>query len=191
MTTIIMPTVNPEQAEETAAINTERAGAELETWIIVDEHREGYTKTVNRGLAKAPGDVCIIVDDAVLSEGWLKTFQEEIAKRKALTVWFAGPSMRCRTPPQNRGRPGDCRRPKIVPHLSGAALYATAEAVEAGLMDERLIHYASDIDWQWRVRGRSLWIPSVWCDHELHEPANLEWWQHDQKLLYTKWPGRT
>lgn len=187
MTTVLMPTINPEQAQETARLNEQRARAPIETWILVDKDRQGYTKTVNKGLAEVDGDVCIVVDDAVMSDGWLKAFVEEVEKRRALNVWFAGPSMRCRTPPQNTGRPGDCRRPRIVPHICGVVLYATAEAVTMGPLDERMVHYACDVDWQRRAAGRSLWVPSVWCDHELHPPARMDWWQNDHRVLHQKW----
>jgi len=187
MTTILMPTINPEQAEETARINRERAGTEVDTWILHDEDRVGYTKTVNKGLAKVEGDVCIVVDDAVMSDNWLKIFKEEVAKRAALNVWFAGPSMKCRTYPQNQGRKGDRRRPRIVPHVCGVAMYASAEAVAMGSLDERMIHYACEVDWQRRAKGRSLWIPGVWCEHELHKPARMDWWENDHRVLRAKW----
>lgn len=189
-TTIIMPTINPEQAAETARINEERAGTDLETLILVDEDREGYTKTVNRGLAEVDGPVCIVVDDAIMSEGWLLTFEREVEKRRALKIWFAGPSMRCRTHPQNTGRPGDKRRPRVVPHVCGVVLYATEEAVAMGPLDERMVHYACDVDWQRRATGRSLWIPSVWCEHELHDPAHMDWWRNDHRVLREKWSNR-
>jgi GT2 family glycosyltransferase len=65
----------------------------------------------------------------------------------------------------------------------------TADAVRMGL-DERFIHYASDVDLQRRAKREhgalSLWVPSVFVEHGLH-PPHMEWWQHDQRLLAEAW----
>lgn len=160
--------------------------------VVVDENGEGFTATVNRGLEDYAGDVCLLNDDAVpLTDDWLAILKREMDRREALNVWFAGPSGPCRTAPQNGGRVGDHRRPRLVSHLAGFCLLIKAEAVEKlGQLDDRFIHYASDVDFQLRARkdfgSRSLWVPGVYVKHELHPPRQL-WWDQDQQLFTAIW----
>lgn len=160
--------------------------------IVVDGAREGFTATVNRGLKYANADVCLLNDDAPpLTEGWLALLLEEARRREALKVWFAGPSGPCRTAPQNGGRAGDRRRPRLVKHLAGFCLLIKREAIEAlGGLDPRFRHYASDVDLQWRAwrdfGARALWVPGCFVEHELHEPRQ-PWWDEDQELLRRLW----
>lgn len=164
----------------------------MEVDVIVDVSGEGFTATVNRGLIGCIGDVCLYNDDALpLTDGWLASLKEEMDWRSALRVWFAGPSGPCRTAPQNGGRIGDLRRPRLVKHLAGFCLLVKAEAVQLlGGLDERFTHYASEVHWQrqcWHDHGaRALWVPSVYVNHQLHLP-HQEWWEHDQALLAEIW----
>lgn len=181
MITLVMPTTDKDKAQKTLKALEGTSGVDFVPVVVYDGQGVGYTRTVNRGLRAAEGKVVIVNDDIRLSENWLAVLDTEVEKRQALGVLFAGPSGNCRTPPQNSGRKGDCRRPRVVKHLAGFCLYVR-DVEEAGLLDEDFIHYASEVDWQWRNRGRSLWVPSVWCEHELHDPI-AKWWRHDQGLL--------
>lgn len=192
-TTILIPTTDLQRAEKTAQLAAITAGVpNLEIDIIIDEGREGFTATVNKGLRRCEGAVCLLNDDAVpLTERWLALLRDEMDRRSALRVWFAGPSGPCRTAPQNGGRVGDRRRPRLVNHLAGFCLLVKAEAVEVlGGLDERFRHYGSDVDWQRRARrdfgARSLWVPGCFVKHELHPPRQ-PWWDEDQKLLEEIW----
>lgn len=185
---IIVPTLSYTDGIITATRAQQHAGVPALTLVIEDQDRQGFTKTVNRGLSQAKGDVVILVDDCVTPDNWLRDLQTAVYERARLNIWFAGPSGPCRTIPQNTGRPGDKRRPRTVGHLAGFCLYAKREAVELRL-DERFIHYASDVDWQRRAKqhgAHSLWLPSVYVDHGLHKP-HQEWWEHDQRLLAEVW----
>jgi len=158
--------------------------------VVVDEGGEGFTATVNRGLAY-DGDVCLLNDDAEpLTDNWLAILKQEMDKREALKVWFAGPSGPCRTRPQNGGRVGDHRRPRLV-GLAGFCLLIKAEAIgRLGELDERFTHYASDVDYQLRAQrdfgARSLWVPSVFVQNELHPPRQ-PWWGEDQRTFKKIW----
>ena len=186
---LIVPTLDIVNGTMTASQAAMNAGMPCRVVIAVDSVRQGYTKTVNEALADVEGDAVILVDDCVTGPGWLAALREAVYARESLKVWFAGPSGPCRTWPQNNGRRGDKRRPKLVSHVAGFCIYARAEAVALGL-DERFCHYASDVHWQRVARqkygARSLWVPQVYVDHELH-PPHQEWWDHDQALLAEIW----
>jgi GT2 family glycosyltransferase len=197
VTTILIPTLDNGKAQKTAARAQERAGVLCCTFVIKDRERSGYTRTVNRGLEligasdALDDDVCILVDDCDPCEGWLRMLQEAALEWASLPVWFAGPSGPCRTPPQNGGRPGDKRRPRVVPHLAGFCLYVAREALDKlGGLDEAYTHYASDVDIQRRAQrdygAQSLWVPGAYVGHEVH-PPHMEWWRKDQAMLNSRW----
>lgn len=133
--------------------------------------------------------MCLLNEDAEpVTPSWLRTLTEEMHRREGLRVWFAGPSGPCRTAPQNGGRVGDKRRPRVVGHLAGFCLLIRREALDAlGGLDERFVHYGSDVELQWRARrehgARSLWVPGVYCKHELHPPRRMDWHEKDNRLL--------
>lgn len=189
MITIVVPTLDLDSSEK-AMLAHDRAGIECDLIVVTDKEHEGYTKTVNRGLRLADGDVCILVDDCEVEEGWLRSLHDAVQARRGMNLGFVGPSGPCRTYPQASGRKGDGRRPKVVGHLAGFCLYVTAEALhELEQLDERFVHYASDVDLQWRGRQSgllSLWVPGVYVSHELH-PAHPEWWKVDHQMLKEKW----
>lgn len=175
---------------ETARVNQERAGMDCEYRVLEGKH---YTALINAGLNETDDDVCIITDAGVMSYDWLREMHDAVHEREALSVWFAGPSMQCATAPQNRGRKGDKRRPRVVDHVSGYCLYVTRDAIEQiGGMDEHFRRYAADVDWQWRAQqsgGRALWVPGVWCERQDTE-KNEEALEHDQQVLKAKWPHK-
>jgi len=85
----------------------------------------------------------------------------------------------------------DDRKPMLVSHLAGFCLVIRKTALaQVGLLDERFKHYGSDIDYQWRARerggGRSVWVPEVYVDHELHRPRQ-PWWREDNELFRRVW----
>lgn len=211
--TIIIPTLEPERAVKTARQAIARAGCSKRATVQVvhDQDGEGFTRTVNRGLAlvladkpsvlrpKDAGDrasvlrgpVCLLNDDAEpVTAGWLARLLAELHRWEPFGVWFVGPSGPCRTAPQNTGRVGDKRVPRIVSHLAGFCLLIAAEALqELGGLDESFIHYCSDVDLQWRARQRgkfSLWVPDVFVSHAIHPPVSA-WWQRDTITFERRW----
>jgi len=188
---IIVPTLDFAKGHATAIHAMNVAGCDCGICVVEDDKRQGFTKTVNEGLRLvAGGDAVILVDDCEPDAGWLKALRDAAEEWKYMRAWFVGPSGPCRTWPQNSGTRGNIRKPQIVGHLAGFCLYVTQEALAYGLMDESYVHYASDVDWQRRMekehRARSLWVPSVYVAHELHEP-HADWWRHDQALLQERW----
>ena len=188
MLELIIPTRNPEQARQMARTAQARAGCAVRVRIVHDEHGEGFTKTVNRGLRQVDGEaeaVCLLNDDAVpVTDEWLRILHQQLLKYK--DVGFAGPSGPCRTMPQAMGEAGGswAQLPPIhVGHLAGFCLLVRHEVIDkVGLLDERFIHYGSDVEWQWRSGFNSLWVPAVYCEHEVGKPI-AKWWEHDKGLL--------
>lgn len=190
---ILIPTQDGEQAEHIGEQAVAFAGMECDCKVQIDTEGVGFTKTVNEGFEGVNEYVCLLNDDCVpVTNDWLAVLKGEMDKREALNVWFAGPSGPCRTPPQASGRVGDKRRPQVVDHLAGFCLLVHPDALrELGTLDERFTHYASEVDWQWRAqrdhKARALWVPEVYVKHEVHPPANEEWWRQDQALLNGLW----
>lgn len=190
--TILIPTLDWYKADKTGQQALACAGMDVNVLIELDEAGVGFTSTVNRGLQKCNGDdVVLLNDDCHLPDLWLIEMYQEMQNFYNHHVWFVGPSGPCRTAPQNSGRRGDHRRPQLVKHLAGFCLLIHRDAISAyGGLDDRFIHYGSDVDLQWSAakhyNARSLWVPSVFVDHELH-PPHAEWWKRDQKALKEKW----
>lgn len=181
---LIIPTLDVVEANRVGRVAAERAGLNVNLIVVHDQEHNGFTATVNRGLRQAQGHVCLLNDDAEPeTEGWLTLLLEQMEARQR--VGFVGPSGACRTAPQNTGRRGDKRRPKVVSHLAGFCLLVNREMIdEVGLLDERFRHYGSDVDWQGRAVGwRSIWVPGVFCVHRLSE-AIQPWWDLDNETFY-------
>jgi len=174
------------------------AGVDCLPVVVEDRSREGYTRTVNRGirlaLKKIPNyaHILVMVDDCVpVTNNWLVVLIDEMESRASATALFSGPSGTCRTHPQNTGTVGDHRQPKFVDHLAGFCWLINRRVIdELGLLDEQFEHYASDVDYQWRAHhalgARSLWVPRVYVEHKLHEPISGRWMK-DHHALSNIW----
>ena len=199
---LIVPTVNREMGMRTRNQALLLAGLEnVRAVLTVDESRSGWTRNVNRHLPltqnqdkswTASDDVCILNDDYVVRIGWLATLWDELEGRS--DCWFAGPSGPCRTAPQNTGRPNDERQPQRVSHVAGFCLVVKRKAIQAlGPLDETFTHYGSDVDWQWKAQRdhgkRTLWVPSVFVGHGLHEPKQ-PWYGMDNRVFWQRWSNR-
>lgn len=192
MIVLLIPTIDLDTGLLAQKRLEESAGMEVDTTILYDRELSGFTENVNRGLEQAlvrGADACVCVEDCEpRTDRWLRKLKTVLDTRKE--VWFAGPSGPCRTPPQNTGLPGDGRKPQYVSHLAGFCLLIAHEALErVGLLRPELAHYGSDVDYQWRARklgGRSVWVPYVYMDHELHPPRQPEW-KRDNKIFNQLW----
>lgn len=192
MITLVLPVVDLDVGLTRAHVLEKSAGCDVDVRIVHDFERNGYTPAVNKGLQWALDhgtDACICVDDCdPLTNKWLHNLKVVLDSRDS--VWFTGPSGPCRTPPQNTGVPHDGRSPQYVSHLAGFCLLIAHEALEKnGLLNPKLKHYGSDVDYQWRARkigGRSVWVPYVYMDHELHAPSQPAW-DRDNKIFNQIW----
>jgi len=164
----------------------------VETWwltVMVDEKQEGFTRTVNRGLAETKSPyICIIGDDAVPeTEGWL------LELRKALEegYGFAFPTMPCRTAPISKARRASPTGQLVeIPHGPYGCVLMKREVLgEVGLLDEAFAHYGSDVDHQRRSSFKSVWVAHVYVRRELHEPRE-PWWTEDGIKFRERWGDR-
>lgn len=195
---LIMTTLNKEKSERSAKVAIKNCGVkDVELVLGVNKPGEGYVTGTNKALSQVidnPDYVCLLNDDSIpVTDNWLAILLEEMNRSENLKVWFAGPSGGCRTYPQNAGRIGDKRRPRLVRHLAGFCMLCHPNVLKkVGLMNKDYHHYAGEIDWQWRATAthtaRCLWVPSVFVKHEVHQ-TNSEWWQRDQQLLDQIWKG--
>lgn len=188
MITLIVPATDAKQGLETMSALMAKVGTPTYPVMIHDRYRTGYTAAVNIGLLTAMDrgeDACICVDDArPVTDNWLATLKSALDLGD--TIWFAGPSGDCRTHPQNKGRPGDPRRPRLVSHVAGFCwLIAWAALQRVGFLRADLENYGSEVDYQWRARkfgGRAVWVPEVYMEHGLHPPRQPEWDEDNEKF---------
>ncbi len=191
---VIIPTLEEQRGNDCAERVMCNAGVDDVTVnVVVDDERRGWVRTTNVGLRRvnfypAPSEyVLLLNDDCDLSEGWLFRLKLMLdISHNPLHVGFVGPSGACRTRPQSTGRRGDQRTSQLVHHLAGFCLLIHPQAVR--LLDEDFTHYAAEVALQVTSGWRSLWVPGVYCEHELHAP-HREWWERDQALLYEKYGG--
>jgi GT2 family glycosyltransferase len=177
----------------------ERAGYPTELIIVKDKARDGFTKTVNRGLETAldmnPEFVVILNDDAYPCDvDWLKKMVD--AMNLDGRIGFAGPSGLCSTFPQVHGVPHMEYSVIRVDQLAFFCVVIRSVTLNSiGLLDESYIHYASDNDIVWRARDAgwwSVWVPHVYIvhDHKASESEiTREWKAHDKKVLKERWPS--
>ena len=199
---IIIPTLDRMMGITAANRALHLAGLEnVRAVVAVDETRRGWTQNVNRNLPltmnpngtwTANDDVCILNDDCQVRIGWLASLWGELEDHS--DCWFAGPSGPCRTAPQNTGQPNDERQAQRVSHCAGFCLVVKREAIRAlGPLDKIFSHYGSDVDWQWRAQRdfdkHTLWIPSVYVNHGLHDPHE-PWFTADNIEFWKRWKGR-
>ncbi len=185
MIPIIIPTLKVEDAKGVAETAVMLAGCDCKPLVIVDHNRDGFTKTINRGLRQVQNHelACILVDDVnPLTANWLKLLAEPFDLD---VVGFTGPSGPCRTRPQNIGRMGQTNRHILVDHL---AFFCVLLRTKIGLLDENFIHYGSDVDMQWRSSYQSIWVTGVYVDHGVHAPI-AEWYERDITLLHERYTG--
>ena len=188
MITLIVPAVDPEQGQRIMDGLVDRAGVDVHPLLIDDHQRSGYTAACNRGLAQAlerGTDACICVDDVEpVTDNWLARLNQALYLNNS--IWFAGPSGACRTPPQNSGRVDDPRPVQYVSHVAGFCWLIKNVALQrVGLMREELSNYGSEVDYQWRARaqgGRTVWVPDVYVKHELHAPRQPEWDEDNERF---------
>jgi len=182
---VIIPTLSLERAVETIRLAADSAFHPDVRWLpVVDEHRGGFTETVNRGLSQVRSDcdIFLLNDDVYrFQAGWLRILQDilYLNPRNGLV----GPTGRCSSLP-GKGRQGEYGL-RLVPNLSFWATLIRREVFNAlGPLDVRYKHYNSDNVYCRAAAERgwhSVWAKSVYLWHTHHgSGVQSKWKKHDR-----------
>jgi GT2 family glycosyltransferase len=184
-----MPTVEPKRAESTAKLAELTAGCECKTVIVVDDKRQGFSRTVNSGWKLAEGDAMILNDDLLWFQyNWLDTLARALYSDDKFGI--VGPSGKSSTKPMCYGWPGMSGH-EIVDHLPfWCVLVKRAVVEQIGHLDEAFIHYGSDNFYCRCARNagyESVWVRDVFLKHEHHGSGLItEWKEHDDAIWAVK-----
>ena len=189
---VIIPTTNAARAESLWAAAYPICGVPDARLIVAeDPGHSGFTRAANSGLRQTTGAyVCLLNDDArPLTPDWLAKLVAVMETDK--TIGFVGPSGGCRTQPQCQGkRNDDAIVISQVDHLAFFCVVIRAILCQAvGLLDERYIHYGSDVDYQWRAREfgyKAVWAQHVYVKHPVR-PFLEPWRSQDAKVMMQRW----
>ena len=191
---IVIPTLTLKQGNATGRLAQLTAGCKTHLVVSHNEQRQGFTRTVNAGMERAPegNDICILNDDIEhFPLSWLATLQKALYKEKRFGI--ACPSGNSSTAPMKGGRMG-MRGVEVVAQIPfWCALLKRTLVDEIGHLDPAFIHYASD-NWYCHVARRKgwklIWVKDVYLEHTQHGSGLIRKWRdHDQKL-YRRRLGR-
>lgn len=148
---VVIPTLDTEKGENMATVASATAGCTANFVVITDRKREGFTRTINRGMrALGPIETCLLNDDIqAFKQGWLAHLHTQLVHSPDIGLigpapgtgyWFRTPES---WPPYTYS----------AEHLSfWCVLIGQEMRQRAGLLDESYIHYSSDYDYCDRAR---------------------------------------
>ena len=193
--TIVCPTLDLAAAAEVCHQAASLAGIPTAIILVVDLERRGGVIPGNAALAGAvqlnSPYIAYLNDDVVITQqGWLKRLVEVLESNS--TYGIAAPSGPCRTPPQNKGKPGMARNVVVVdkPLVWFCAAIRTELFKQLGLFDPRYIHYADESDFTQRAFAagwKNVWVQDVWVGHEGDGGWISDWRAHDVAEYRKKW----
>ena len=194
---IIMPTLSVIDSADTIRQARNAAGVECAA-LVASDHTARGAVVVGNVMIRAALDwgakwICYLNDDTEqFPQGWLKRLIEAVESRSDYGI--AVPGCPCRTKPQNQGKPG---LPAALIELDRPAAWVVAvlkaEMIrDVGWLEERLIHYADDSDYEMRMRERgwlSVYVQDVYIHHRRlpGEQVRSPWWAHDKGVFKSKW----
>lgn len=196
-TVIICPTLSVIDAARTIREARGAAGMDVAVILASDHTARGATIAGNLMIRAALDwgavHVCYLNDDTTgFQPGWLARLVEAVDSRPEYGV--AVPGCPCRTHPQNTGKPG--MAPGIVelskPSAWVCAVIKARMFRELGLLNEDLIHYADDSDFEMRMFEagyKSIWVQDVYVHHarKPEEQSRSPWWAHDKAVFKKRW----
>lgn len=184
---IVIPTLDPERGTDTGHRAQISAGCDTRLVVIHDYHREGFTKTVNRGIRQRryDEDVCLLNDDIeMFNYGWLRALNVTLCSDPCNGLVI--PSGNCASTPRH-GKLGDMGL-RVSNTLPFWCVLLRRELInEIGLLNEAFIHYSSDT-WYCieakRAGWRRIWIRAVYLWHH-HQGSGFqqEWREHNHKVM--------
>lgn len=177
---IVIPTLDPEQGNETGRRAQISAACDMRLIVVHDEKGQGFTKTANRGLRqRRPNeDVCLLNDDVgPFIYGWLRILSEALKADRARGI--VGPSGKSAGIAKT-GRLGDWGT-----HTAGmlpfwCVLINHRLLDHMGYLNEELIHYSSDTLYCYRAirAGWQIeWVKSVFLWHQHEGSGFREAWR--------------
>jgi len=182
--------------------------------VIFREHRGGFAKAVNTGIAEARWDVVLLNSDTVAQPGWLDALQRAAYTQPGVglvspmlvypdgLIQYGGTYYARRLAPQwyghlYVGRTANdplANQPWFIRSVSGACVYIRHEVLEAiGGLDEEFWLGFEDVDFglrAWAAGFRSWYEPSAKLVH--HESATRGYSQGKRELgsmryFWRKW----
>jgi GT2 family glycosyltransferase len=191
---IVIPTLNLRQGRSTGSLAEATAGCPTHLIVQHDQRRQGFTKTVNAGMAQVPDghDICVLNDDIErFYPGWLATLWRALYSKDKYGI--ACPSGNSSTAPMCHGYMG-MRGIEVVKQVPfWCALLKRRMVDQVGHLDPAFIHYASDSWYCYQARKagwRFVWVKEVYLEHKQHGSGlKREWKKQDQKLYYKRVRG--
>ena len=186
---MIIPTVQPELAADTARLAALTAGCETEAIIVHDKKRDGFSHTVNRGWKQAQGDAMILNDDIEWFQyGWLHTLRRSLYSDPSFGI--VGPSGKSSTKPMCYGWAGQSGLQEVDHLPFWCVLVKRALVEQIGYLDEAFIHYGSD-NYYCKLAQRhgykSVWVRDVFLKHTHHGSGLIfKWKEHDDLVWNDK-----
>ena len=191
--TIVIPTLDKEQGDRTGRLAQKSAGTSVPVRVIVsvDRKKEGFTKTVNKGIRAANNsdDICILNDDVTgFQFGWLEILRRVLYANARYGL--SCPSGASAASPMNKGRPGQ-QGMQVVNQASFWCVLLKRQMIrQLGLLDEDMIHYCSDNHYCWvmrRKKWKCVWAKAVFLKHRQHGSGiQSAWKSHDRKVFFRK-----
>lgn len=188
---IIIPTLDRYVGVRTGRMALEKAGCDAGTIVVSGEER-GFTKTVNDGFRMTKySDVCIINDDILwFQDNWLVDLRETLYSNSIYGL--IGPSGKSGGGSAG-GTPDSTGIEIIHNYLSFFCVLVKREVIDTiGILDEKYIHYYSDVEYCNRIRDagwKVVWRKDVWLNHSYGGSGRREdWARHDSAIYYSRSP---
>lgn len=194
---IVIPTLTKSQGEDVGKVALATAGCSVPARLVVvhDEHRQGFTKTVNRGMrqSRKDEDICLLNDDITRFQyGWLEILRTVLYLRP--NYGLSGPSGKSAANPMKAGQPGGQGTQAVNIISFWCVLMKRTMLDKLGYLDEAYIHYCSDTGYCRMMKHKGwlcIWAKAVYLYHE-HGGSGYKkaWRTHDRKIYMRRWgPG--
>lgn len=187
---IVIPTLERARGESTGHLASVTAGVETRVIVIHDEKRQGFTRTVNKGLRqRRPNeDICILNDDVtVFHYGWLWILQTALYSKPKYGL--VGPTGRSKSSTA-KAQLGDGGLVEVKMLPFWCVLIRREVMDRLGYMDEAFIHYSSDTAYcskAYRAGWRCVWVKSVFLRHVFEASGfQVAWREHDTEVRRKK-----
>lgn len=189
MILIVIPTLDPAQGLDVGQRAQASAACDTRLAVVHDKERQGFTKTVNRGLRqRKPGEnVCIMNDDIItFNYSWLRVLDSVLMADSRRGI--VGPSGECAGSTKG-GKLGEYGTHTVAMIPFWAALLKYEMLEQLGHLNEALIHYSSDTLYCYEARRagwRSEWIKSVFLWHEHMGSGFQEEWRDQDTATFKR-----